>query len=80
MASVIETVNFAFAPQECFSHAAQAEYNSNANFSIFGLDLYNYGNSNAGAQIHFYNAGFAYKKNAARFQVAMAGKEAGLFV
>lgn len=58
--------------------AAQAEYNFNANFSLFGLDLYNYGNSNTAAQIHYYNAGFAYKKNAARFQLGYGRQRGGL--
>ncbi len=58
--------------------AAQAEYNLNAPFSIFSLDLYNYGNSNTAAQIHYYNAGVAYKKNAVRFQLGYGRQRGGL--
>ena len=58
--------------------AAQAEYNFNSSWSIFVLDLYNYGNSNTTDQIHFYNTGLGYKKAAARFQLSYGRQRGGL--
>ncbi len=58
--------------------AVQAEYNFNTKFSVFGIDLYNYGNDVAAEKLHFYNAGIAYKNGAARIQASYGRQRGGL--
>ncbi len=58
--------------------ALQAEYNFNTKFSIFGTDLYNYGNENNNDRIHFYNIGAAYKNGAIRVQTSYGRQRGGL--
>ncbi|MFC4261383.1 DUF6029 family protein [Ferruginibacter yonginensis] len=54
------------------------EYNFNSQWSIFGVDLYNYGNDDVNKQIHFYNAGVVFKKNAIRAQTSYGRQRGGL--
>lgn len=58
--------------------ATQLEYNFSTKFSIFGIDLYNYGNTNIGDRLHFYNAGAVYKNNAGRIQASYGRQRGGL--
>jgi hypothetical protein len=63
------------------------EYNHNINWSIFAMDMYNYGFENndnliAGPidtfKIHFYNAGVTYRKNSSRFSLGYGRQRGGL--
>ena len=58
--------------------AIQVEYNFNTKFSVFGTDLYNYGNENNNDRIHFYNIGAAYKNGAIRVQTSYGRQRGGL--
>ncbi|MEZ4854585.1 DUF6029 family protein [Flavobacterium sp.] len=64
-----------------------AEYNHNLNWSIYVMDMYNYGYQEGGHyiagnidafDIHFYNAGVAYKKGASRVSVGYGRQRGGL--
>lgn len=63
------------------------EYNHNINWSIFAMDMYNYGFEEnehliAGPidtfKIHFYNAGVTYRKNSSRFSLGYGRQRGGL--
>jgi hypothetical protein len=63
------------------------EYNHNINWSIFVMDMYNYGFDNkdnliAGPidtfKIHFYNTGVTYRKNSSRFSLGYGRQRGGL--
>lgn len=63
------------------------EYNHNINWSVFAMDMYNYGfeenahliSGNIDAfKIHFYNAGVTYRKNSSRFSVGYGRQRGGL--
>lgn len=58
--------------------SATLEFNLNAKLSIFGTDLYNYGNDNAEARNHYYNFGGAYRKSATRFSLSYGRQRGGL--
>ena len=58
--------------------AVQAEYNFSTAFSVFGIDLYNYGNNDVAERLHYYNFGAAYKKGAARLQLSYGRQRGGL--
>ena len=47
-------------------------------FSVFGIDLYNYGNNDVAERLHYYNFGAAYKKGAARLQLSYGRQRGGL--
>lgn len=63
------------------------EYNHNANWSIFAMDMYNYGYDKDAQlidgeidtfKIHFYNTGITYTKNSSRFSIAYGRQRGGL--
>lgn len=63
------------------------EYNHNMNWSIFVMDMYNYGYEHeteliAGEidpfKIHFYNTGVTYRKNSSRFSLGYGRQRGGL--
>lgn len=63
------------------------EYNHNMNWSVFVMDMYNYGyDKNAKLidhetdpfKIHFYNAGVTYRKNSSRFSLGYGRQRGGL--
>lgn len=63
------------------------EYNHNMNWSIFAMDMYNYGfDKNSQLiddeydtfKIHFYNAGITYRKNSSRFSLGYGRQRGGL--
>jgi hypothetical protein len=67
--------------------ALSAEYNHNANWSVFATDMYNYGydaNENLishdvdAFKIHFYNIGSAYKKGSTRVALGYGRQRGGL--
>lgn len=58
--------------------AAQVEYNFNSIWSLFALDLYNYGNSVVKDKIHYYNFGTSFNKGAYRVQVSYGRQRGGL--
>ncbi len=58
--------------------ATQAEYNFSTKFSVFAIDLYNYGNPILADRLHFYNAGVVYKNNAGRIQASYGRQRGGL--
>ncbi|WP_432671416.1 DUF6029 family protein [Flavobacterium sp. SM2513] len=63
------------------------EYNHNLNWSIFAMDMYNYGFDNDAVlidkksdlfKIHFYNAGITYRKNSSRVSLGYGRQRGGL--
>ncbi len=58
--------------------AAQVEFNFNAVWSVFALDLYNYGNTEQAKRIHFYNVGTSYNKGACRITASYGRQRGGL--
>ena len=57
--------------------ASIVEYNFNTQFSIYGSDMYNYGNVE-GNNNHYYNFGSAYRKNATRLALSYGRQRGGL--
>ena len=58
--------------------SATIEVNLNANLSVFGTDLYNYGNEIQEARNHYYNFGGTYRKNASRLSISYGRQRGGL--
>ena len=58
--------------------AAQAEFNFNAIWSVFAVDLYNYSNAITTNRQHFYNFGAAFNKTAYRVQASYGRQRGGL--
>lgn len=58
--------------------AAQAEYNFNSEWTVFVLDLYNYGNKDDADKVHYYNTGASFNKNAWRVQAGYGRQRGGL--
>ena len=63
------------------------EYNHNLNWSVFVMDMYNYGFKEGGHyiagdvdqfDIHFYNAGITYRKSSSRFSIGYGRQRGGL--
>ncbi len=54
------------------------EYNINRNWSFYIWDVYNYGNYNAIKQVHYYNIGATYRKNALRVMLNYGRQRGGL--
>ena len=63
------------------------EYNHNINWSIFVMDMYNYGYDKSSKlidhetdpfKIHFYNTGVTYRKNSSRFSLGYGRQRGGL--
>jgi hypothetical protein len=58
--------------------AAQVEWNIHSSWSLFAIDLYNYGNDEKNDRLHFYNIGASYSKGAYRFQASYGRQRGGL--
>lgn len=58
--------------------ASQLEFNFNSTWSLFALDLYNYGNSVTNDRLHFYNFGSSFNKGAYRAQLGYGRQRGGL--
>ena len=58
--------------------AATTEFNINTHFSIFGTDMYNYGNDHTEDRNHYYNFGGSYSKNRSRFSLGYGRQRGGL--
>jgi len=58
--------------------AAQVEFNFNSTWSLFALDLYNYGNKTVNDRIHYYNFGTSFNKGAYRVQAGYGRQRGGL--
>lgn len=58
--------------------AAQVELNFNSNWSVFALNMYNYGNGTSSDKIHYYNAGASFAKGATRMQLSYGRQRGGL--
>jgi hypothetical protein len=57
---------------------ALAEYSISPKWSFTLFDEYNYGNDESDHRYHYYNASFAYTKNATRFSLGYVRQRAGL--
>ena len=55
------------------------EHNFNSHYSMYALDLYNYGNPDADQRIHYYNVGASYSQGPTRFTVSYGRQRGGLF-
>jgi hypothetical protein len=58
--------------------ASQLEYNFNAVWSVFALDIYNYGNKTPADKLHYYNLGTTFSKGAYRVQLGYGRQRGGL--
>lgn len=58
--------------------ASLIEYNFSSVWSVFAQDLYNYGNNNKDARLHYYNFGASYNKAAYRAQASYGRQRGGL--
>lgn len=58
--------------------ASQVEFNFNSTWSLFAIDLYNYGNSTVNDRIHYYNFGSSFNKGAYRVQLGYGRQRGGL--
>ncbi len=58
--------------------AAQVEYNFSSVWSVFALDLYNYGNIEESKRLHFYSVGASYNKGACRINASYGRQRGGL--
>ena len=58
--------------------SATAEFNLNAKWSFYVLDLYNYGNDDTDMQNHYYNFGGAFRKNSTRIALNYGRQRGGL--
>ncbi len=56
----------------------QLEYFFKSKWSVFGLDIYNYGNQDILNRLHFYNVGAAYNKGVLRINVNYGRQRGGL--
>lgn len=54
------------------------EYGLNHNWSVYIHDIYNYGNDDSAEQIHYYNTGLSFSKNATRIAVSYGRQRGGL--
>lgn len=57
--------------------ASTVEYNFNSKFSVYGSDMYNYGNLD-GDDNHYYNIGSAFRKNSTRIALSYGRQRGGL--
>jgi hypothetical protein len=58
--------------------ASQLEYNFNAIWSVFALDIYNYRNKTPADKLHYYNLGTTFSKGAYRVQLGYGRQRGGL--
>jgi hypothetical protein len=58
--------------------SSTAEFNINPKWSVFGSDMYNYGNDNVEKRHHYYNFGTAYRKSATRVSLSYGRQRGGL--
>ena len=54
------------------------EFNLNSKISMYATDIYNYGNDDSDAQIHYYNFGGSYSQGATRVGVSYGRQRGGL--
>lgn len=58
--------------------AGTLEVAVNSNWSVFGSDMYNYGNDDDDAKIHYYNAGVSFTKGSTRVAASYGRQRGGL--
>ena len=58
--------------------AATAEFNINPKFSVYGSDMYNYGNDDPEMQNHYYNVGGAFRRKSTRIALNYGRQRGGL--
>jgi len=58
--------------------SATAEFNLNSKFSMFVMDMYNYGNSDPEKRHHYYNIGGSFRKNSTRIALNYGRQRGGL--
>ncbi|WP_053971393.1 DUF6029 family protein [Mangrovimonas sp. ST2L15] len=58
--------------------AATLEYNFNSKFSIFAMDMWNYGNPNEDRDVHYYNFGGSFTKGSTRIGASYGRQRGGL--
>ncbi|HET9056763.1 MAG TPA: DUF6029 family protein [Chitinophagaceae bacterium] len=58
--------------------ASLLEFNFNSVWSVFAMDLYNYGNDVVDEQLHFYNFGASFNKGSSRVQLSYGRQRGGL--
>ena len=58
--------------------AGTVEYNLNPQWSVYGTDLYNYGNPDEEIQNHYYNFGGAFRKGSTRVALSYGRQRGGL--
>ncbi len=58
--------------------ASLVEFNFSSVWSVFAQDLYNYGNNNEAARLHYYNFGTSFNKAAYRVQASYGRQRGGL--
>lgn len=58
--------------------AGTVEFALNNNWSIFGSDMYNYGNDDKDSRIHYYNAGVSFTKGTTRISTSYGRQRGGL--
>src|SRR5690606_24330761 len=58
--------------------AATVELNLNPQWSVYGTDLYNYGNPDSEMQNHYYNFGGAFRKGSTRVALSYGRQRGGL--
>ena len=59
--------------------AITLEHNFNSHYSMYAIDLYNYGNPDISQRIHYYNIGASYSRGTTRFAVSYGRQRGGLF-
>ncbi|WP_430614842.1 DUF6029 family protein [Flavobacterium sp. JP2137] len=58
--------------------AGTVEFAFNSNWSVFGSDMYNYGNDDSEKRIHYYNAGISFTKGTTRVATSYGRQRGGL--
>ncbi len=58
--------------------SATAEFNINSKYSVYAMDMYNYGNEVEADQTHYYNIGGAFRKGSTRIALAYGRQRGGL--
>ena len=58
--------------------SATAEFNINSKYSLYAMDMYNYGNDVEADQNHYYNIGGAFRKGSTRIALAYGRQRGGL--
>jgi hypothetical protein len=58
--------------------SSTVEFNLNSKWSVYGSDMYNYGNDDAALRSHYYNFGGAFRKNSTRVSLNYGRQRGGL--